>query len=121
MQNKEEELVPTSISNLLMQVKTAQNQNGLRNNQDYGKYHQYCKNRVSRLRKALRHTHHPKNFNADQGRITGDLVAKDTRYLLVQLFSVEAAWAYAMQMKQVQVNANSKKETQHISKGEDMA
>ena len=51
---------PNSINNLLLQVKTAQNQNGLRNNQDYGHYHSYCKGRVARLRKTLRFTHESK-------------------------------------------------------------
>jgi hypothetical protein len=51
---------PNSVKNLLLQVKTAQNQNGLKNNQDYGRYHSYCKAKVSRLRKKLRLTHENK-------------------------------------------------------------
>jgi hypothetical protein len=49
-----------TLDNLLLQVRTAQNLNGLRNNSDYGRYHRYCKNRVERIRRNLNFSHHRK-------------------------------------------------------------
>jgi hypothetical protein len=63
---EEETNRPNAVKNLLLQVKTAQNQNGLRNNQDYGRYHNYCKARVARLRKNLRFTHEKKTQKKTQ-------------------------------------------------------
>ena len=40
---------------ILLLVKAAQNQNGLRHN-DYGRYHKYCCRRMLRLRKNLQFT-----------------------------------------------------------------
>ena len=37
---------------IMLLVKAAQNQNGLRHN-DYGRYHKYCCRRMLRLRKSL--------------------------------------------------------------------
>jgi len=36
---------------------------------------------------------------------------KDVRYLMIHLFQIEANWAYAMQMKQVYINATNKEKT----------
>jgi hypothetical protein len=52
--------------------------------------------------------------------VTSEHVSKDTRFLMVQLFSVEAAWAYAMQMKQVTVSAK-RQEATHFNQGDSMA
>ena len=46
---------------LLLLVKSAQNQNGLRNN-DYGRYHKYCIRKIYRMRKALNFTQGRKEF-----------------------------------------------------------
>ena len=40
---------------LLIMVKSAQNQNGLRHN-DYGRYHKYCVRKTYRMRKSLKFT-----------------------------------------------------------------
>jgi hypothetical protein len=51
----EEEKMRDSIIDLLIMVKSAQNQNGLRHN-DYGRYHKYCVRKIYRLRRALKFT-----------------------------------------------------------------
>jgi signal recognition particle subunit SRP68 len=56
--------VPVNTS-LLILVKAAQNQNGLRSN-DYKRYHQYCTRKLYRLRKSLGFTqYHSKRRGAD--------------------------------------------------------
>lgn len=51
----EEEKMRDFIVDLLIMVKSAQNQNGLRHN-DYGRYHKYCVRKIYRLRRALKFT-----------------------------------------------------------------
>ena len=46
---------------ILIMVKSAQNQNGLRHN-DYGRYHHYCIRKLHRMRKSLKFTQGRKQF-----------------------------------------------------------
>ena len=53
--DQEEEIKKIHSMDLLIMVKSAQNQNGLRHN-DYGRYHKYCVRKIYRMRKSLRFT-----------------------------------------------------------------
>ena len=86
---------------VLLLIKAAQNQNGLRHN-DYGRYHKYCCRRMLRLRKSLQFTQSQrqnKKYIYVEKPVTGDLVAQNAKYLQILIFKCEADWAYAMQMK----------------------
>jgi signal recognition particle subunit SRP68 len=52
---EEEEAIKNIAVDLLIMVKSAQNQNGLRHN-DYGRYHKYCQRKLHRMRKSLKFT-----------------------------------------------------------------
>jgi signal recognition particle subunit SRP68 len=87
---------------VLLLVKAAQNQNGLRH-ADYGRYHKYCCRRMLRIRKTLGFTQSQKQNKKHiyvEKPVTADLVATNAKYLQILVFKCEAAWAYAMQMKQ---------------------
>jgi len=51
----EEKQTRSVLVDLLIMVKSAQNQNGLRHN-DYGRYHKYCVRKIYRMRKSLKFT-----------------------------------------------------------------
>ena len=61
---KEEEKKQAQLDvDVLIMVKSAQNQNGLRHN-DYGRYHHYCTRKLHRMRKSLKFTQGRKQFVA---------------------------------------------------------
>ena len=53
--NEEEKKQSQVEVDILILVKSAQNQNGLRHN-DYGRYHHYCIRKLHRMRKSLKFT-----------------------------------------------------------------
>lgn len=53
---QEEDSKKNIAVDLLIMVKSAQNQNGLRHN-DYSRYHKYCIRKLHRMRKSLKFTH----------------------------------------------------------------
>ena len=62
---------------VLLLVKAAQNQNGLRHN-DYGRYHKYCCRRMLRIRKSLNYTQSQRQNKKHiyvEKPVTADLVA----------------------------------------------
>jgi signal recognition particle subunit SRP68 len=83
---------------LLILVKSAQNQNGLRHN-DYGRYHKYCIRKIYRMRKSLKFTQGKKQYT--QKKVTPAEASKNNKYLLLQVFKCEANWASGMQMRQI--------------------
>ncbi|CDW82493.1 signal recognition particle 68 kda protein [Stylonychia lemnae] len=94
----EEERLKNQLQDLLIMVKSSQNQNGLRHN-DYGRYHKYCIRKIYRIRKSLKFTQGRKQFNKKD--VTASEASKDHKYLHLLIFKCEASWAYAMQMKQI--------------------
>ena len=81
---------------LLLLVKSAQNQNGLRTN-DYARYHKYCIRKAYRIRKALNFTQGRKQFV--ERPVTAEEAFKNPKYMHILIFKCEANWAYAMHMK----------------------
>lgn len=81
---------------VLLMVKTAQNQNGLRNN-DYFRYYKYCSRKIHRLRKATKFTCGRRKFVKND--ITEEKVRQNQRAVQVPLFSAERDWAQAMFLK----------------------
>lgn len=57
----EDKITKQVLVDLLILVKSAQNQNGLRHN-DYGRYHKYCVRKIYRLRKSLKFTQGRKQY-----------------------------------------------------------
>lgn len=109
MKELQEVLTPHAFAILLL-IKAAQNQNGLRHS-DYGRYHRYCTRRMLRIRKKLGHTQHRrinKKSIYTPKPITSDLALTNVKFLHILIFKCEADWAYAMQMKQVANNLQSK-------------
>eukprot|EP00347_Sterkiella_histriomuscorum_P021997 403332041 len=98
IQQEEEEQQKNSIQDLLILVKSSQNQNGLRHN-DYGRYHKYCIRKIYRMRKSLKFTQGRKQYS--QKLVTPAEASRNNKYLLLVIFKCEANWASAMQMKQV--------------------
>lgn len=58
---EEEENIKNIAVDLLIMVKSAQNQNGLRHN-DYARYHKYCQRKLHRMRKSLKFMQGRKKF-----------------------------------------------------------
>jgi signal recognition particle subunit SRP68 len=82
---------------ILRIIRISQQQHGLRHG-DYQRYRSFCSRRLRRIRKSLELTYgNHKKFQKPV--ITDELVAKDSRYLLLPLICSERAWAYAMQLK----------------------
>jgi signal recognition particle subunit SRP68 len=78
-------------------IRLSQQQHGLRHG-DYQRYRSFCSRRLRRIRKSLELTYgNHKKFQKPV--ITDELVAKDSRYLLLPLICSERAWAFAMQLK----------------------
>jgi hypothetical protein len=91
------ELSPHAFAILLL-IKAAQNQNGLRHS-DYGRYHHYCARRMLRIRKTLGHTQHKKVAKKSvyvTKPITAELACSNVKFLHILVFKCEADWAYAM-------------------------
>jgi len=80
---------------VLKEVKTSQNQHGLRNG-DFQRYRQYSSRRARRIRKALKIQNKTKQYVKKDIDVS---TVKDNRYLLLALVKAETAWAYAMEMK----------------------
>jgi RNA-binding signal recognition particle 68 len=78
---------------ILIMVKSAQNQNGLRHN-DYGRYHHYCIRKLHRMRKSLKFMQGRKQFV--QKRVTAEEAKSNHKFIHLQVFKCEANWAYAM-------------------------
>ena len=100
-QKQEKPFVPYRQGIILL-IKAAQNQNGLRHS-DYGRYHKYCCRRMFRLRKSLKFTQSTKKGKKhvyEEKPVTAEEVKKDPKYAQILIFKCEANWAYAMQMKQ---------------------
>jgi signal recognition particle subunit SRP68 len=83
---------------ILIMVKSAQNQNGLRHN-DYGRYHHYCIRKLHRMRKSLKFTHGRKQFVKRQ--VTAEEAARNHKFIHLLVFKCEANWAFAMQQKKI--------------------
>jgi hypothetical protein len=81
---------------VLLMVKTSQNQNGLRNN-DYYRYYKYCSRKIHRLRKATKFTQGRKKFVKNE--IDAAKVRLNQRAVQIPLFSAERDWAQAMFLK----------------------
>ena len=100
---------------ILLTIKAAQNQNGLRHS-DYGRYHRYCTRRMLRIRKKLAFTQY-KKINKKSlyvpKPITEEHACQNVKFLHILVFKCEADWAYAMQMKSCASSLSSK--TQHAS------
>ena len=92
---KEEEKKQAQLDvDVLIMVKSAQNQNGLRHN-DYGRYHHYCTRKLHRMRKSLKFTQGRKQFVAK--KVTAEEAKGNAKFIQLQVFKCEANWAYAMQ------------------------
>ena len=92
---KEEENKQAQLDvDVLIMVKSAQNQNGLRHN-DYGRYHHYCTRKLHRMRKSLKFTQGRKQFVAK--KVTAEEAKGNSKFIQLQVFKCEANWAYAMQ------------------------
>ena len=63
---------------ILIMVKSAQNQNGLRHN-DYGRYHHYCIRKLHRMRKSLKFTQGRKQFV--QKRVTAEEAKNNHKFI----------------------------------------
>ncbi|CAF0864326.1 unnamed protein product [Adineta ricciae] len=90
-------VTPPLKLDILRIIRLCQQQHGLRHG-DYQRYRSFCSRRLRRIRKSLEATYgNQKKFQKPV--ITDELVAKDSRYLLLPLICSERAWAYAMQLK----------------------
>ena len=102
MKEAQEEVFEPYTQSVLLIIKAAQNQNGLRHS-DYGRYHRYCCRRMIRLRRSLGHTQCSKKRDKKhiyvEKPVTAELAVTSQKYLQILLFKAEADWAYAMQMK----------------------
>jgi len=83
---------------ILIMVKSAQNQNGLRHN-DYSRYHHYCIRKLHRMRKTLKFTHGKKQYVKKV--VTAEEAQKNHKFIHLLVFKCEANWAYAMQQKKL--------------------
>ena len=101
-QEMQAEQIEPYTQSILLIIKAAQNQNGLRHS-DYGRYHRYCCRRMIRLRRSLGFTQVSRKRDKKQAfherPVTTDLAKTNQKYLQILLFKAEADWAYAMQMK----------------------
>ncbi|KAF4748752.1 signal recognition particle subunit srp68 [Perkinsus olseni] len=79
--------------NILVKVKTMQQQNGLRH-QDYHRYRQYCSRRLHRIRKATKLTNGRERFK--KCAIPDDFSLD--KVLEIPLVSAERAWAYSAEL-----------------------
>ncbi|CAF1132775.1 unnamed protein product [Adineta steineri] len=90
-------VAPPLKLDILRIIRLCQQQHGLRHG-DYQRYRSFCSRRLRRIRKSLEATYgNQKKFQ--KPIITDELVAKDSRYLLLPLICSERAWAFAMQLK----------------------
>jgi signal recognition particle subunit SRP68 len=93
------------IGTVLSEIKTKQNQHGLKHG-DYNRYRTYCSQRLQRLRRSLKqNTGRSKTMYLK--RVLNQVVVESLgvkkepeRYLMIPLFSAERAWSYAMALKQ---------------------
>lgn len=81
---------------VLVMVKTSQNQNGLRSN-DYYRYYKYCSRKIHRMRKATKLTQGRRKFVKNE--VTVDKVRENERGAQIPLFTAERDWAHAMFLK----------------------
>jgi len=82
---------------ILITVKTAQSQHGLRH-EDYMRYRQYCTRRLYRLCKSLNFLHGKgKHFTPKKLNVN---MVTDPRFLELPLYNAERAWSFAMQLKE---------------------
>jgi len=94
---EEEKKQPPQVDvDILIMVKSAQNQNGLRHN-DYARYHHYCIRKLHRMRKSLKFTQGKKQYV--KKLVTAEEAQKNHKFIHLQVFKCEANWAYAMQQK----------------------
>lgn len=109
IKEEEKKQVPQLDVDVLIMVKSAQNQNGLRHN-DYGRYHHYCIRKLHRMRKSLKFTQGKKTYVRKV--VTAEEAKKNHKFIHLQVFKCEANWAYAMQQKQIitQAAAGSNKD-----------
>jgi hypothetical protein len=91
--DQESYFVPVDV---LLMVKTAQNQNGLRNN-DYYRYYKYCSRKIHRLRKATKFTQGRRKFVKNE--ITSEKVRQNQRAVQIPLYTSERDWAHAQFLK----------------------
>jgi len=81
---------------ILILVKSAQNQNGLRHN-DYYRYHHYCIRKLHRMRKSLKFTQGKKQYVKKV--VTTEEAKKNHKFIHLMVFKCEANWAYAMHQR----------------------
>ena len=114
MENKQEDITMSAVDttvqdeedkknaiidvDILIMVKSAQNQNGLRHN-DYARYHHYCIRKLHRMRKSLKFTNGRKQYTKKQ--VTSEEATKNHKFIHLLVFKCEANWAYAMQQRQL--------------------
>ncbi|CAM4873777.1 unnamed protein product [Rotaria socialis] len=103
----------TYLFSVLRIIRLCQQQHGLRHG-DYQRYRSFCSRRLRRIRKSLELTYgNHKKFQKPV--ITDELVAKDSRYLLLPLICSERAWAFAMQLK-TEANTEPRKKFHLLSR-----
>lgn len=107
VKEEEKKPVPQLDADVLIMVKSAQNQNGLRHN-DYGRYHHYCTRKLQRMRKSLKFTQGRKQYV--QKKVTAEEAKGNHKFIQLQVFKCEANWAYAMQQKQIVSSGSQAKE-----------
>mmetsp|Transcript_18090 Transcript_18090/g.72392 ORF Transcript_18090/g.72392 Transcript_18090/m.72392 type:complete len:298 (-) Transcript_18090:1725-2618(-) len=83
---------------LLEMVRSEHLSNDIKNG-SYVRYHRHCSNKLRRLRKNLKLAHgRGKTFQKKP--LTVELAQKDSRHLVLLLFSAERAWSNAMVIKE---------------------
>ncbi|CAF4097079.1 unnamed protein product [Rotaria magnacalcarata] len=111
--NPSAKVVPPLKLDVLRIIRLCQQQHGLRHG-DYQRYRSFCSRRLRRIRKSLELTYgNHKKFQKPV--ITDELVAKDSRYLLLPLICSERAWAFAMQLK-TEANTEPRKKFHLLSR-----
>lgn len=81
---------------ILVNISTMQNQNGIRLN-DYYRYSNFSKKKIHKLRKLFKLTQGKRKFNKIE--ITSEIVT-DNKVLLVAILDCERKWAQGMYFKQ---------------------
>ncbi|XVF08604.1 hypothetical protein REPUB_Repub07fG0017300 [Reevesia pubescens] len=95
---------PKFSINVLLLLKSAQMQHGLRHG-DYARYRRYCTARLRRLYKSLKFTH-------GRGKYTRKAISESTvtevRFLHLVLYTAERAWSHAMEKRQLPDGPNAR-------------
>lgn len=92
-------------------IKSAQNQHGLRHG-DYQRYQAYVTRRLRRMRKSLRFQQGTRSRVVPK-KLTPEMIT-EARHLLIAVFQIEQAWAYAMQLKEEQSGSEVRRKRFHM-------